>query len=259
MRIFLIIDETSFYHPNFISQFLVKTSDEVVGAAVVTKIPRENSIESYLIRKWYFLYFNELLKLAFKSFCSKILDLIKQPKINNFYSVRSVLKFYKIDYFEVENDINKKIYIEKIRKNKVDIIISSNSLIFSNKILDIPSICCLNRHSGLLPSYGGLWPVFQAYRAGESFVGVSIHLMEEGIDEGKVISNRKIAITHGCSVANLYEKCFAISADLLIESLDKIRMNDFSASDTSDFKKSYYSFPQKKHWIEFRERNGRFI
>jgi hypothetical protein len=40
-HIFFIIDETSFYHPDFLSDFLRKTTDTVVGIALVTKIPKK--------------------------------------------------------------------------------------------------------------------------------------------------------------------------------------------------------------------------
>lgn len=259
MKIFLIIDETSFYHPNFISQFLIETSDEVVGAALVTKIPKTNSIEYYLLRKWYFLKFNEIIKLVYQSYRAKILDILTKPSVGMFYSVRSVFKYFKIDYFEVKGDINQKHYLDMIKKNEIDVIVSSNSLIFKSQLLNIPSICCLNRHSALLPSYGGLWPVFQAYRAGEDYVGVSAHTMDSEIDGGIVISYRKIPITLGCTIAELYEKCFALSAGVLLDSLDKIRINDFSSCDVRKIHKSYYSFPKKEHWAQFRKRDGRFI
>lgn len=58
---------------------------------------------------------------------------------------------------------------------RLDVIISSQSLYFGKKILEIPVLCCINRHSGLLPNNGGLWPGFQAVRKGEPETGVSVH------------------------------------------------------------------------------------
>jgi methionyl-tRNA formyltransferase len=259
MKVFLIIDETSFYHPSFVSQLIMETNDEIVGAALVTRIPKKNSLKYYLSRRWYFLKFNEILKLIYKSYRSKFLDILTTPSVEMFYSVKSVFNYFKIDYFEVEGDINKKHYLDMMREKKIDVIVSSNSLIFKSELLDIPSICCLNRHSALLPSYGGLWPIFQAYRSGEDYVGVSVHTMNSDIDGGIVLSNQKIPITIGCTIAELYEKCFALSASVLLDSLNKVRINDFSSCDVSKIDKSYYSFPNKEHWAQFRKRNGRFI
>ena len=83
--------------------------------------------------------------------------------------------------------------------------------------------------------------------------------MDNEIDGGIVLSNRKIPIIPGCTIAELYDKCFALSVNALLEALDKIRKNDFSKCYVDNMEKSYYSFPTKEHWVQFRERNGRFI
>jgi methionyl-tRNA formyltransferase len=258
MRIYIVIDEESFYHPRFLNKFLKNTEDSVVGCALVTKVPAKHNIETYLKTNWYFLKITEIIKLAYLKYRSKVLDSFGFHSKDRFYSVKSVLKFFQINFIEVQNSINQKKYLDVIRKAKPDVIVSSNFLIFGEELLKIPSICCINRHSSLLPSYGGLWPVFQAYRAGEAFTGASVHIMGKKIDQGIVLTFRKIPIEKGISLASLYEHAFDISADILIEALDKIRSGDWSSQDEGRIP-SYYSFPRKEHWKQFRERGGRFI
>jgi methionyl-tRNA formyltransferase len=258
MRILFVIDETSFYHPHFLSKFLRNTTDDVVGAALVTQIPNKNNIELYLMRHWYYLRMSEIAMLAYKKHSAKILDLLGQSINGKFYSVKSVLKNFSVDYFEARKDINKDIYLEKIRSKKPEVIVSSNSLIFGEELLGMPSICCINRHCALLPSYGGLWPVFQAFRNGEKFTGTSINVMEKEIDKGAVLSFRKVQIEEGATLACLYEKCFDLSSDALIEALDRIKHGNLESHDEGRVA-SYYSFPQREHWKQFREKGGRFI
>lgn len=260
MNLFLIIDETRFYHPDFVADFLKKTKDLVVGAGLVTKIPDKNRIENYLVKNWSYLTISEITKLFYRKRYLALKDLFSERAFDKpFYSVKSVLEFFKIDYFDVEYDINKRFYLDKIIEKKPDVIISSNSLIFKNEILKrIPRICCINRHSALLPSYGGLWPVFQAYRNGEQYTGVTVHTMEAKIDTGTVLAQKQIKIGDTDTVADLYEKCFAISADVIIEALEKIKNNDFSSCEEKTTP-SYFSFPTKEHWIEFRAKGGKFI
>ena len=88
---------------------------------------------------------------------------------------------------------------------------------------------------------------------------MSVHTMDKIIDGGIVISNQKVKIKKNYTIADLYEKCFDLSACVLLESLEKIRKNDLQGCDVKDFKKSYFSFPTKQHWKQFRKRNGRFI
>ena len=53
------MDEIRFYHPDVIAKFLRDTSDTVVGAFLVTKIPRKSNLQKYLVRRWYYLRFND--------------------------------------------------------------------------------------------------------------------------------------------------------------------------------------------------------
>ena len=259
MKLYLVIDETSFYHPDFVAQFLRETKDDVVGVALVTRITPRNDISKYLIRHWYCLKLSEMIKLAVKDFLSKLFDLVlPKTKDSRFYSVRSVLRYFQIDLIEIHNDINKEEYIEHIKSKMPDVIISSNSLYFGEEVLNIPKYCCINRHSALLPSYGGLWPVFQAYLHGEDCVGVSVHTMNQKIDSGDTLVQKRIRIEKGDTIADLYKKCFGFSSGIILESLEKIRNNDLSTVD-NDFHKSYYSFPTKEDWDLFREKGGRFI
>ncbi len=231
-----------------------------MGAALVTKVSSKNNLENYLVKHWYYLKLSEMIKLFFRKVVLSLKDVLCQKSADTpFFSVRSVLKFFNIDFFEVEYDINQKKYLDKIREKNPDVIISSNPLIFKNELLhEIPNICCINRHSALLPSYGGVWPVFQAYRNGEQYTGVSVHVMEKKIDDGAVLAQGKIRIENTNSLADLYQKCFGISADLVIEAVEKVRNNDFSSC-AEKKELTYFSFPTRDQWKDFRIRGGRFI
>jgi methionyl-tRNA formyltransferase len=260
VRIFLIVDEIRIYHPEFVARFLRATPDQVVGAALITKVPKKNNIETYIRNHWYYLQPGEIGKLAVQRAAAAVMDKVRslKNKKDRFYSVRSVLEHYNIDFFEVQNNINKPEYLDRMRAKAVDVIVSSNSLIFKKELLGLPSICCVNRHSALLPSYGGLWPVFQAFRSGEKYVGVTVHTMETKIDKGIVLAQTRICIEPGNTIADLYKKCFRVSSEVLLEALEKVSRNDFTPHPT-DTQPSYFSFPTKEHWLEFRKRNGRFI
>lgn len=259
MRIFLVTDETRFYHPNFVARLIEKTEDVVVGAALVTKIPGKNSLRKYVRKHWYYYKLIEILKLVLFDLIFAIKDYFHFEKAgNDFFSVKRVYQYYNIDYINVEYDINRKEYLNYIRGKEPDVILSSNSLIFKDDLLKIPKICCLNRHSGLLPSYGGLWPVFQAYRNGEQNLGVSVHIMGKSIDKGPVLAQELVKIEEADTISKLYTKCFNLSVKVVLRSLEKVRNKDFSDCSKVNIS-SYYSFPTKEHWKEFRRRNGRFI
>ena len=257
MRIVFVLDEIAFFHPQFLHRVLERCTDTVVGAAVVTKVSDRSNIDTYLKRHWYYLKFSEMFKLASRKFGLVLRDKLPVRRNGTFYSVRSVLKHWNIDYIEVEYDINQSRHLNWIEKKDPDVIVSSNSLIFKERLLDLPRICCINRHSALLPSYGGLWPVFQAYRSGEPRTGASVHVMTKKIDAGAVLAQKATPIRSGQPLYDLYDKCFDLSVEVVIEALEKVKKNDFVPVSNGN-NASYFSFPTKDHCKDFRRRNGRF-
>lgn len=260
MKICWVIDETGFYHPDMLAEFLRTTKDQVTGIVVVTKIPRKHNIELYLVRNFYRLRPLELLKLVVRKITNQLYNLFTKPSRHHthFYSVRSVCKAFDIPFIEAKKTLNLQCIFEFLQQASPDVIISSNSLIFSKKLLSLPKIACINRHSGLLPSYGGLWPVFQAMAHGENQCGVSIHLMEQGIDKGAVLIQQAIEITSASTVDSIYQQCFSISSSLILQALEKIRNQDFDPV-KNDLKPSYYTFPSASDWEKFRKAGKRFI
>lgn len=246
MKIFIVIDETSFFHPDFLNDLIENINHEVVGAGLVTNIPRKSNLTKYLIRRFYFLKFFEILKLA--------LFYLKNKR-NKFSSVEFVLKYHKIPYIKIKNNINNVKYVDFINNYSPDIIISSNSLIFKEEILSIPKVCCINRHSSLLPSYAGLWPIFHAYINDEKFVGVSVHKMNDKIDSGDILHQEKIPIKKNDTIFSLYMKSFKISSRAIILSIEHLDKS-ISPQNSND---SYFSFPTKADWKLFREKGGKFI
>lgn len=255
MKIFLVVEETFFFHPEFIKDFLARTEDEIVGAVLVTKVRKKNDIEKYILEHFYFLKLSEIWKLGKNLIKFCILDKVDKKHC---YTVKNVLKRFGVPFIKVKDNINTPDVLNYIRKTVPDIIISSQSLYFGDEILRIPQICCLNRHSGLLPRNGGLWPVFQAIRKGEKETGVSVHTMEKQIDAGIVLSQINVSIRAGETVWDVYKECFEKSADALLDALDKVRMRDYMPV-VNGFAREYYTFPQKEHWKEFRMRGGKYV
>ena len=103
MRIFIVIDETSFFHPSFLNDLLLKIKDEVVGVALVTKIPKKSDLKRFLIKNIYLLKLSEIAKLSIFTLKIKLLNIFN----NRYYgSVKSVLLYHKIPFINVKKNIN---------------------------------------------------------------------------------------------------------------------------------------------------------
>ncbi len=137
LNIFFVIDETTFHHPVFFNNFVNNLKDNLVGVGLVTKIKKKNSLDNYFFENLNKLFISELFKLLYLKYSSIIFDKFSYFTNKN-YTVKSILKKNNINYFEIHYDINKEEYLKKIKQLNIDIIISSNSLIFKKELLSIP-------------------------------------------------------------------------------------------------------------------------
>lgn len=176
-------------------------------------------------------------------------------KFNIFFSVKLVLLKFNIDFFEIEFDINKIKYLKKIYEINPDLIISSCSLIFYNKILSLPKFGCINRHSSLLPNNGGLYPIFHAISKGEQYSGITIHYMTSKIDQGKILAQKKI-LNRDNNLSKIYKDCFLKSSELILLAINNLENKRYLKE---KYKKSYNSFPNNDDWKAFRKNKGKFI
>ncbi|HZC81687.1 MAG TPA: formyltransferase family protein, partial [Nitrospiraceae bacterium] len=84
-------------------------------------------------------------------------------------------------------NVNAPKFIEYAKGLNVDLIVSSIfPQILKAAILRTPRLGAINCHPSLLPRYAGPQPEFWMLKNGESLVGITVHLMTEGIDAGDI-------------------------------------------------------------------------
>ncbi|MFH1175345.1 MAG: methionyl-tRNA formyltransferase [bacterium] len=113
-------------------------------------------------------------------------------------------------------------FTEKIRDLKPKIIVvASYGKIIPKEILGIPEFGCLNVHGSLLPEYRGASPIQFALLDGKKETGITIMLMDEGMDTGPILLQKKIGIDLEDNLLSLSEKMAHLGAELLKEALPK--------------------------------------
>src|SRR6185437_13950971 len=99
-------------------------------------------------------------------------------------------------------------------------VVVAYGLILPKAVLEIPRLGCLNVHASLLPRWRGAAPVERALLAGDETTGVTIMLMEEGLDSGPILLQQAMAIDPHDTGASLREKLAVSGGPLLLEALD---------------------------------------
>jgi methionyl-tRNA formyltransferase len=99
------------------------------------------------------------------------------------------------------------------------IVVAAYGQILPRSVLDIPGYGCINIHPSLLPRFRGASPVAAAILAGDEFTGVTIMLMDAGLDTGPVLARAQIPVSGQDTTGSLTAKLSLISAQLLLEAL----------------------------------------
>jgi methionyl-tRNA formyltransferase len=130
--------------------------------------------------------------------------------------------------------------IEQLAAFKPDVIVvAAFGQLLLKAVLELPRLGCLNVHPSLLPKFRGASPVAAAILAGEEFTGVSIMLLDEGMDSGLVLAQAQIPVADSDTTASLGEKLSLVGAGLLGEALVGWVRGELEARPQDEAKASY--------------------
>ena len=97
------------------------------------------------------------------------------------------------------------------------------------EVLDIPRFGCLNLHPSLLPRHRGPSPVPGAILNGDDATGVTLMLLDEGMDSGPIIAQRARSIRPEDNAESLAAELFKAGAGLLDATLRAWASGDVNA------------------------------
>jgi methionyl-tRNA formyltransferase len=110
--------------------------------------------------------------------------------------------------------------IEEIRGLAPDIIVVvAYGQILPRDMLEIPRLACLNLHASLLPRWRGAAPIQAAIAAGDCETGITAMYMDEGLDTGDILLQRRVEILPNDTGGSLHDRLAQIAPEALLESL----------------------------------------
>ena len=128
--------------------------------------------------------------------------------------------------FKRINIINSDLLIQELSEFKIDLIVICHfQKLISSKIINLPTFGCINLHPSLLPYYRGMSPQHYPIIKGESETGITVHFVDEGIDTGDIILQKKIEINNEDYVSDLQKKMKIIYSTIVVEAIEKIVSN----------------------------------
>ncbi len=149
------------------------------------------------------------------------------------------------------------------------IVVAAYGQILRPEVLAIPPAGIINVHPSLLPKYRGASPIAGALLAGEEETGVTIMLMDEGMDTGPILAQKATEIRSEDTTGSLEDRLANLGAELLVDTLsrwldgliDALPQDDSEATYTRLISKDEavidWSLPALELWHRVRAYNPR--
>lgn len=98
-------------------------------------------------------------------------------------------------------------------------VVAAYGLILPREVLGLPRLGCINIHASLLPRWRGAAPIQRALLAGDARTGVAIMRMDEGLDTGPVLLEKRTPIGPDDTGGSLHDRLARLGAEVLAEGL----------------------------------------
>ncbi|MRR16301.1 MAG: methionyl-tRNA formyltransferase [Deltaproteobacteria bacterium] len=102
------------------------------------------------------------------------------------------------------------------------IVVAAFGQILPKAIIDSPPLGCLNIHPSLLPKYRGAAPLNWSIIRGETQTGVTIMLMDEGMDSGDILLQESTEIRPMETYGELHDRLADLGAALLLKTVEEV-------------------------------------
>ncbi|OGY86311.1 MAG: hypothetical protein A2233_04545 [Candidatus Kerfeldbacteria bacterium RIFOXYA2_FULL_38_24] len=162
------------------------------------------------------------------------------------FALEKKLPIYQPTTLKIQKENGKKIY-QTLLNLKPDLaIVVAYGKIIPKEILAIPKYGCLNLHGSLLPQLRGASPMQQAILAGLPKSGVTLMLMDEGLDTGDIIAQEFLTLSNTETLTSLHDKLSRLNVKILKDKLPQFiqgklkpqKQNTAQASYTKIIKKT---------------------
>ena len=253
MRILIITQNEPFYlYDNL--KFLIEklpTQVKVVGCIVsdVSPFGKKETFIKKALKTFKIFGFRFFLFYSFKFIYCKLFK----------SSIESLLISKNITEIKIKGSLNSESSLKKMSLLKPDLIVSIlGNQIFKKNLITLPKYGSINLHTALLPKYRGLMPTFWVLKNNEKYTGVSVFFIDEGIDSGPILVQKKIEIKNQTQ-AELIKLTKRTGMLAIVEAISLIMSGNYKLIENPNNQMSYYSFPTSTDVKEFLKSGKKFF
>ena len=122
-------------------------------------------------------------------------------------------------------------FIAALESYKADLQVVVAFRMLPKMVWNMPSIGTINLHGSLLPKYRGAAPIHWAVINGEKETGVTTFFLQQEIDTGDILMQRKLTIGEDETTGEVHDRMMIMGAEVVLESVQKIRSADYILTD----------------------------
>ncbi len=131
-------------------------------------------------------------------------------------------------------------FVDELKEMAPDLIVLvSYGHILRSGILSVPERGCINLHPSLLPKYRGAAPVHWTIINGERETGVTTMLMNEKIDAGQILEQRRVPVGEEETTGELSDRLAYVGAELLLSTLSLLESGQLEAKEQNPAEVTY--------------------
>lgn len=188
--------------------------------AVENPVPRLIKIKRRIARLGLIEVFGQLLFILYISIIKYLNSNQLQSLLDSTGLSTEIPKNLILNHF---SSVNSNEFISWLRFIQPRVVIINGTRIISKKVLNSTKAVFLNTHCGITPAYRGVHGAYWALTQGDNNnVGVTIHIVDEGIDTGGILFQEKIQIENNDNFLTYPIKQYLIGTTLMRRAVNEV-------------------------------------
>ncbi|GGB05124.1 formyltetrahydrofolate deformylase [Puia dinghuensis] len=188
--------------------------------AIVAVNPRTEKKIIVLVTREYHCLSDILVRHHFKTLGASV-----QHVIGNYPMLEDICQRFEVPFSHISHqDLPKEVFEQKIMdvllNHQPDYIVLAKFMrILSPSFVTAFSSHIINIHHSFLPAFAGANPYRQAFERGVKLIGATAHFVTDQLDEGPIIAQQIIPVTHSFTAADMVKAGKEIETSVLARAL----------------------------------------
>jgi methionyl-tRNA formyltransferase len=152
-------------------------------------------------------------------------------------------------------DVNSEAMTSFVSKLNPEFVIVSGTSLLSKDTIKAINRRILNIHVGITPEYrgahGGFWAL---YNNEANKVGVTVHLIDTGIDTGPILAQSSVAVNRDDTLKTIVNRQQKVGVDLVIQSIKELQEGSMPSFQNRHSPSKLFYSPGLTHYLRLKRR-----